>query len=382
MSKHLCYIWVKFSLSCSRKCLRLSIYILLKQNSIPAASLPSPSLSGKRPHPASERLTLSQLSLISWDQLVIAADTWLRGQRSCREPLYEPECMTGRRLGNAGARLPSFHASMGKQWASLGGSQVSKKRCNFQKGKKKKKQQWPDTDSGCSVKPSWTDRGQWFTSVFSGKQNKRPYLGGIAVDGCGVSTLIKSRSDATGTTSDPSLQLRGCTTEELILRPMHTALTESWNNSPGRTKIAENKHHHRTELIPPKSLYYRQDTHLVTSLTIAHCLPRQLMSSRSHFSLLSHAALNINSADNCLETVSARHSALNSSRTLAPQRQQVVNLHDKQKKGGRTKVSAMVKLWLGNFSFQISAFPDPDFTEAFAQRRKMRAPPGFWQRLI
>lgn len=63
----------------------------------------------------------------------------------------------------------------------------------------------------------------------------------------------------------------------------------------------------RTQLIPSRSLHYRQHTHthLVTSVTIARWLPRQLMSSSSHFSPPSHAALNINSADNRLETVSA-----------------------------------------------------------------------------
>lgn len=252
--------------------------------------------------------------------------------------------------------------------------------------KREKKSSSGLTDSVCSIKPSWTDRGQQLTSVFSGKQNERPCLGGIAVDGCGVSEYTDKKQKWCNRNNlrhrNPSLQLRGCRAEELSLIPMQTALTESWNNSPGRNKTAENKHHHRTDLIPSKSLHYRQDSHLVTSLTTARCLPRQLMSSSSHFSLLSHAALNINSADNCLETVSARHGAPNSSRTLGTQRAQVVNLHDKQKKGDRTKVSATLILWLGNFNLQISTFPDPDFTEASAQRRKIRAPPGFWQRLI
>ena len=214
---------------------------------------------------------------------------------------------TGKRWSKA-SKLLTFHAGIGRQWASLGGSQVSKKRCNFQKGEKR--QQWPDTDSGCSFKPSWTDRGQQLTSVFSWKQNKQEtYLGGIAVDGCGVSIYADKKQKWCNRNRrrhrNLSLQLRGCTAEEVRLRPLQTALTESWNNSPGRNKIAENNDDHRTELIPSKSLHYRQDTHLVISVTIAHWLPRQLMSSSSHFSPPSHAALNINSADNCLETVSA-----------------------------------------------------------------------------
>lgn len=49
----------------------------------------------------------------------------------------------------------------------------------------------------------------------------------------------------------------------------------------------------RQERIPSKPLHCRQDTHLVTSVTISCWPPRQLCSS-SHFSPPSHAALNIN----------------------------------------------------------------------------------------
>lgn len=252
---------LSFPFSCSRKCLRVSIYILLKQNSIPAVSPPRPVFQASGPSPASERSPLSQLSLISGDQLVIAADKWLRGLGSCGESWYQAKCnrtQAGKHWSKA-SKLLTFHAGIGRQWASPGESQVSKKRCNFQK--RKRRQQRPDTDAGCSVKPSWTDRGQQLTSVLLWKQNKQEtYLGGIAVDGCGVSKYTDKKQKWCNRNSrrhrNPSLQLRGCTAEELKLRPLQTALTESWKNSPGRNKIAENSHDHRTELIPSKSLHY------------------------------------------------------------------------------------------------------------------------------
>lgn len=364
-----------FPFSCSRKCLHVSIYILLKQNSIPAASSPKPPqvFQASRPSPASERSPLSQLSLISWDQLVIAADKWLRGQGSCGESLYQAERPRGRRPGNAGVRLPSYwpftqlSAGNGLLREDL---RLARRDATFKRPKKKKRQQCPDTDSGCSIKPSWTDRVQQLTSVFSRKQNKQEtYLGGIAVDSCGVSKYADKKQKWCNRNRrrhrNPSLQLRGCTAEELRLRPLQTALTESWNNSPDRNKIGENNHDHRTELIPSKSLHYRQDTHLVTSITIAHRLPRQLVSSSSHFSAPSHAALNINSADNCLETVSAETRCTEQLKDIGPS-SKTTGGHDKQREGDRTKVPATVILWLWNFSLQISTFPDPDFTDASA----------------
>lgn len=89
---------------------------------------------------ASERC-LSQLSLLSWDQLVTAADKWLRGQRSCRESLCQAECTKGHSPGNSGARLPSYCPFMqlfvnnGLLWKYL--RQAKKKKMQLSKGGKK-----------------------------------------------------------------------------------------------------------------------------------------------------------------------------------------------------------------------------------------------------
>lgn len=145
MSKHLCYVWVKFSLSCSRKCLHLSIYILLKQNSVPAASRPTLSLSGKRAQSCQWKIATLPAKP---DQLGSAGySSWQVAQRAgeLQGALVwgrkHDRTQTGKRWSKT-SKLLTFHAGMGKQWASPGGSQVSKKRWNFQKGKKK--QQWPD----------------------------------------------------------------------------------------------------------------------------------------------------------------------------------------------------------------------------------------------
>lgn len=334
-----------------------------------------PSLSGKQTQPCQWKITSlpakpDQLGSAGYSSRQVAQGAGeLQG---VPVPGRAPKRTQTRKRWSKASKLLTFHAVISRQWASPGGSQVSKKRCNFQKAKKKKKkrQQCPDTDSGCSIKPSWTDRVQQLTSVFSRKQNKQEtYLGGIAVDSCGVSKYADKKQKWCNRNRrrhrNPSLQLRGCTAEELRLRPLQTALTESWNNSPDRNKIGENNHDHRTELIPSKSLHYRQDTHLVTSITIAHRVPRQLVSSSSHFSAPSHAALNINSADNCLETVSAETGCTEQLKDIGPS-SKTTGGHDKRRKGDRTKVSATVILWLQNFSLQISTFPDPDFTDASA----------------
>lgn len=102
---------LNFPFPCSRKRLHVSIYIFLKQHSVPAASLPSlPVFQASRlwDQPCQWKMPLSQLSLISWDQLVIAADKWLRGQGSCGESLCQAEGTTGHSPGNSGARLPSY----------------------------------------------------------------------------------------------------------------------------------------------------------------------------------------------------------------------------------------------------------------------------------
>lgn len=167
-----------FPFPSSRKCLHVSIYIFLKQNANPAASPPSlPVFQASRlwDQPCQWKMPLSQLSLISWDQLVTAANKWLRGQGSCGESLCQAECTTGHSPGNSGARLPSYWPLMqsfvdnGLLWKYL--RQV-KRDATFKREKKNIQQQWPDTDE-CSSQPSRTDRGQQLTSVCSRKQNKR-----------------------------------------------------------------------------------------------------------------------------------------------------------------------------------------------------------------
>lgn len=221
-----------------------------------------PSLSGKRAQPCQWKITSlpakpDQRGSAGYSSRQVAQRAGeLRGVLVLGK-VYD-RTQAGKHWSKA-SKLLTFHAGIGRQWASPGESQVSKKRCNFQK--RKRRQQRPDTDAGCSVKPSWTDRGQQLTSVLLWKQNKQEtYLGGIAVDGCGVSKYTDKKQKWCNRNSrrhrNPSLQLRGCTAEELKLRPLQTALTESWKNSPGRNKIAENSHDHRTELIPSKSLHY------------------------------------------------------------------------------------------------------------------------------
>lgn len=155
-------------------------------------------------------MPLSQLSLISWDQLVTAANKWFRGQGSCGESLCQAECTTGHSPGNSGARLPSYWPFMqlfvdnGLLWTYL---RQAKRNATF-KREKKIQQQWPDTDKR-SMQPFWTDRGQQLTSVCSRKQNKQEaYLGGTAVDGCGVSKYAdKKQKWRTGTVTETQIRV-------------------------------------------------------------------------------------------------------------------------------------------------------------------------------
>lgn len=82
-------------------------------------------------------------------------------------------------------------------------------------------------------------------------------------------TPIKSRSDATGKVTET--QMYNYDVAQLRLRPCQAALTESFNNCQGRSKVAENNNDPKTEQIPSKPLHSRQDVHLVTSVTTADC---------------------------------------------------------------------------------------------------------------
>lgn len=286
-----------FPFPSSRKCLHVSIYIFLKQNANPAASPPSlPVFQASRlwDQPCQWKMPLSHLSLISWDQLVTAANKWLRGQGSCGESLCQAECTTGHSPGNSGARLPSYWPFMqsfvdnGLLWKYL--RQV-KRDATFKREKKiyttavawHRRVQQPTF-------PDWQRPATYIRLLTKAEQEA--YLGSTAVDGCGVSKYAdKKQKWRTGTVTET--QIYSCYAAQLRLRSWQAALTESCNNSPGRSKVAENNHDPKTKQIPSKPLDYRQDAHLVTSVTITYWLPRQLRSS-SHFSPPSHAALNIN----------------------------------------------------------------------------------------
>lgn len=151
---------------------------------------------------------------------------------------------------------------------SISGKQ-KKKNATFKRGEKTQ-QQWPDTDRECSFQPFWTDRGQQLTSVCSQKQNKQEvYLGSKQMAVVWARTPIKSRSDATGKVTET--QMYDYDVAQLRLRPWQAALTESFNNCQGRSKVAENNNDPKTEQIPSKPLHSRQDVHLVTSVTTADC---------------------------------------------------------------------------------------------------------------
>lgn len=91
---------------------------------------------------------------------------------------------TGKHWSKA-SKLLTFHAGISRQRASPEDLRLARRNATF---KRAKNDSSGLTHSGCNVKPSWTDRGQRLTHVFSRKQNKQgKYLGGIAVHGCGVS---------------------------------------------------------------------------------------------------------------------------------------------------------------------------------------------------